>query len=199
MAIFIPIGAPHVIENMGRQAPVVILDYFVPMGPERVYRDPTDPVGRNAFEVIHGNGDPGGPASGMAAPIKWTVATAAKVEPITICSGKARVRKLLTPENTGRTSAYLGVLEADPGCEIPRHTHTSAEILYVVSGGGFITLGSAETLPFGPDTAIHIPEGTPHLASFNTPDKTIMIQLYAPAGPEQRFLDGKAPAPGAKP
>jgi quercetin dioxygenase-like cupin family protein len=206
MAMFIPIGAPHVIENMGRQSPVEILDYFVPMGPERVFRDPNDPVGRNAFEVIHGNGDPGGPASGMAAAIKWTVVTAAKVDPITIANGKARVRKLLTPENTGHTTAYLGLLEADPGCEIPRHLHPqSEEIMYAVSGGGVLTVG-AESFPFGPDTAIYVPENSPHMAAFNTPDKTIMIQLYAPAGPEQRFIGPSAKpeppkpaAPGAKP
>jgi quercetin dioxygenase-like cupin family protein len=199
MAIFIPIGAPHVIENMGRQTPAVMLDYFVPMGPERVYRDPTDPVGRNAFEVIHGTGDPGGPASGMAKPIAWGLATASKVEPVVIAGGKARVRKLLTTDNTGHQTAYLGVLEADPGAEIPRHLHpTSAEILYVVSGGGVLTVG-AEPIPFGPDTAIHIPENQPHLASFTGPDKTIMIQLYAPPGPEQRFVGGSAPAPAPAP
>jgi quercetin dioxygenase-like cupin family protein len=115
------------------------------------------------------------------------------------------VRKLLTTDNTGHTTAYLGILEADPGCEIPRHLHPlSAEIMYVVSGGGVLTVG-LEALPFGPDTAIHVPENAPHMASFTGPDKTIMIQLYAPAGPEQRFVDAKAPAakpaaaPGAKP
>jgi quercetin dioxygenase-like cupin family protein len=207
MAIFIPSGAPHVIENMGRQSPAVMLDYFVPMGPERVYRDPTDPVGRNAFEVIRGTGDPGGAASGVAAPVPWRVVTASKVEPITIAEGKARVRKLLTTDEAGRTTAYLGVLEADPGAQIPRHLHPlSAEILYVISGGGVLTVG-AESYPFGPDTAIHIPENQPHLAAFTGPDKTIMIQLYAPAGPEQRFIDAKPPmkvqpagtTPGAKP
>jgi quercetin dioxygenase-like cupin family protein len=205
MAIFMPPGAPHVIENMGRQTPVVMLDYFVPMGPERVYRDPTDPVGRNAFEVIHGSGvpaDAGGPASGVAAPIKWGIATAAKVEPIVLPGGKARVRKLLTTDNTGRQVAYLGVLEADPGAEIPRHLHPmSAELLYVVSGGGVLTVG-AEPIPFGPDTAIQIPENQPHLAAFTGPDKTIMIQLYAPSGPEQRFIPsgaGSAPAPKGAP
>jgi quercetin dioxygenase-like cupin family protein len=197
MAIFIPLGAPHVIENMGRQTPVVLLDFFTPMGPERVYRDPNDPVGRSGFEVIRGTGDPGGPASGMAAPIPFGIATASKVAPIALPGGKARVRMLLGPENTGRTSAYLGVLEADPGAEVPRHEHAgSAEILYVVSGGGELTVGS-EKIPFGPDEAIHLPENQPHAAKFTGPDKTIMIQLYAPAGPEQRFKNaaGAAPAP----
>jgi len=189
MAMFIPIGAPHVIENMGRSSPVEILDAFVPMGPERVFRDPNDPVGRNGFEVIHGNGDPGGPASGMATAIKWTVVTAAKVDPITIGNGKARVRKLLTPENTGHTTAYLGLLEADPGYQIPRHMHPlSAEIDYCTVGGGQITVG-AESYAFGPDTAIHLPENQPSQMLFNTPDKTIMIQLFAPSGPEQKYID----------
>ncbi len=198
MAIFIPGDAPHVIENMGRQTPAVLLDYFVPMGPERVYRDPTDPVGRSAFEVIRGTAA-GGPASGVAAPIRWGIASASKVEPMTLAGGKARVRQLLTTESTGQTAAYLGVLEADPGAEVPRHVHpTSSEILYVVSGGGT----GAEPLPFGPDTAIHVPENQPHAAAFTGPDKTIMIQLYAPAGPEQRFAGAPGPSPrgpGAKP
>jgi quercetin dioxygenase-like cupin family protein len=203
MAIFIPPGAPHVIENMGRQTPVVMLDYFTPMGPERVYRDPTDAIGRNAFVVIRGSGDPGGPASGMAAPVAFEIATTAKVAPILVAGvggGKARVRMLFEPANTGRTSAYLGVLEADPGAEIPRHAHPgSAEVLYVVSGGGELTVGS-EKIPFGPDEAIHLPENQPHAAKFTGPDKTIMIQLYAPAGPEQRFKNpqaGRAAAPAA--
>jgi quercetin dioxygenase-like cupin family protein len=190
MAIFIPLGAPHVIENMGRQTPVVMLDYFTPMGPERVYRDPSDAIGRSGFVVIRGSGDPGGPASGLAAPVNFAIATTAKVAPVLVAGvvgGKARVRMLLEPANTGRTSAYLGVLEADPGTEIPRHAHAgSAEILYVVSGGGELTVGS-EKIPFGPEEAIHLPENQPHAAKFTGPDKTIMIQLYAPAGPEQRF------------
>jgi quercetin dioxygenase-like cupin family protein len=188
MAMFIPPGAPHVIENMGRQTPVVLLDAFTPMGPERVYRDPSDPVGRGNFEVMHGAPPP---VSG-AAPVNLPVVTASKIEPVTIAGGKGRVRMLLSPENTGGSSASLDVLEADPGLEIPRHEHAgSAEILYVVSGAGELTVG-AEKIPFGPDEAIHIPENQPHAVKFTGPDKTIMIQLYAPAGPEQRF---KAPAP----
>jgi quercetin dioxygenase-like cupin family protein len=203
MAIYIPIGAPHAIENMGRQSPAVMLDYFVPMGPERVYRDPTDPVGRGAFEVLHGAAStPSGPPSGAgtppAPPVGFVVVNEAKVEPVTIAGGRARVRKLFTPKNTGKDSAYLGILEAEPGLLIPRHVHPlSAEILYVVSGGGVANIG-VEAVGFEPGVAIHIPEGQPHLVQFNGPDKTVMIQLYAPAGPEQRYID-EGPGPKGKP
>ena len=198
MAIYIPSGAPHAIENMGRQSPAVMLDYFVPMGPERVYRDPTDPAGRSAFEVIHG--DPGGAATGVAAPAGFVVVNAAKVPPITIAQGRAHVRKLFTRQNTGKDAVYLGILEAEPGLLMPRHVHPlSAEILYVVSGAGVVNIG-VEPVGLEPDLAIHIPEGQPHLVQFNGPDKTVMIQLYAPAGPEQRYIDeGPAPAPKGKP
>jgi quercetin dioxygenase-like cupin family protein len=200
MAIFIPVGAPHVIENMGRQSPAVLLDVFAPMGPERVFRDPTDPVGRAGFEVMHDA--PGAAPAAPAPPVKWVVATASKVEPISTLEGKARVRKLLTPESTGSGAVYLGVLEADPGTQVPRHVHAgSAEILYVVSGAGTLTAG-VEDIPFGADTAIHIPENQPHLVYFPGPDKTTMIQIYAPAGPEQRFIETKTDtkkAGGAKP
>lgn len=192
MAIYIPIGAPHAIENMGRQSSAVMLDYFVPMGPERVYRDPTDPAGRSAFVVLHDA--PTAPAP----PVGFVVVNAAKIAPITIAGGKARVRKLFTRENTGKESAYLGILEAEPGLLIPSQTHpTSAEILYVVSGSGVVNIG-VEPVALEPDLAIHIPEGQPHLVQFSGTDKTIMIQLYAPAGPEQRYID-EGPAPKGKP
>ena len=45
MAILIPGGMPHAIENMGRTSSAVLLDVFAPMGPERVYRDPKDAGG----------------------------------------------------------------------------------------------------------------------------------------------------------
>jgi mannose-6-phosphate isomerase-like protein (cupin superfamily) len=46
MAVLIPAGMPHAIENMGRTSSAVLLDVFAPMGPERVYRDPKDEAGR---------------------------------------------------------------------------------------------------------------------------------------------------------
>jgi quercetin dioxygenase-like cupin family protein len=195
-AIYMAQFQPHVIENMGRSSPVVLLQYFAPMGPERVYRDPKDPVGRGMIEVIRGDGNPAGKTGGAPGPLDFPIVTASKVEPIVLPGGKSRVRMLFTPENAGRTNLYFGMLEADPGVEIARHEHAgSAEILYVVQGGGELTVGS-EKFPFGPDQAIHIPENQPHAVKFTGPDKTIMLQLYAPAGPEARF---KPAAPAAKP
>jgi hypothetical protein len=66
-----------------------------------------------------------------------------------------------------------------------------------VSGcGGELSVGS-EKIPFGAEEALHIPDGQPHAAKYVGPDKTVMVQVFAPAGPEERYR--AAPAGGNKP
>jgi len=193
MAILIPAGMPHAIENMGRTSSAVMLDVFAPMGPERVYRDPKDPAGRAAFEVIRG----APPAAPPGA--KFTVGAAADADTLPVFGGKGKIKPLLEPAKTGNKALYVGILEAEPGAEVPRNTHPgSAEILYVVSGGGGeLTVGS-EKIPFGAEEALHIPDGQPHAAKFGGPEKTVMVQVFAPAGPEERYRAAQAGA-GNKP
>jgi quercetin dioxygenase-like cupin family protein len=189
MAILIPGGMPHAIENMGRTSSAVMLDVFAPMGPERVYRDPKDPDGRAAFEVIR--------AAAPAAPAgaTFTVASAADADTLPAFAGKGKIKPLLEPAKTGNKALYVGILEAEPGAEVPRNTHPgSAEILYVVSGAGDVTIGS-EKIPFGAEEALHIPDGQPHAAKFAGPERTVMLQVFAPAGPEERYRA----APSGKP
>ena len=182
MAILIPGGMPHAIENMGRQSSAVLLQVFAPMGPERVYRDPKDEAGRAAFEVIRG-APPAAPAGAH-----FTVAgPASAAETLTVFGGKGKIKPLLEPAKTGSPALYMGLLEAEPGAEVPRNVHQqSAEILYVVAGAGEMTVGS-EKVPFEAEEALHIPENQPHAAKFGGSEKTVMVQIFAPAGPEQRY------------
>jgi quercetin dioxygenase-like cupin family protein len=185
-AIFIPAGMPHVIENMVRTSPVSMLQVFAPMGPERVYRDPTDAKGRAAFEVIRDAGRARGPAGAHL-----TVASTAK--PVSLPGGasKGHARVLLDPASTGSSAASVTVIEAEPGAELPRQVNEgSAALLFVLSGGGHVTVGS-DRFAFGADQAIHIPENQPHAIKFG--EKTVVVRVDAPAGPEQRF---KKPAKG---
>jgi mannose-6-phosphate isomerase-like protein (cupin superfamily) len=181
MAIFIPAAMPHAIENMGRQSSATMLELFVPPGPERVYRDPKDEAGRAAFEVLH---DPN-----VAAPAgaHFVVATPAQAEALPVFGGKGKIHPLLDAARTGSHGFYLGTLEADPGAEIPRNTHAgAAEILFVVAGAGELTVGS-EKLPFEADEALYVPESQPHAARFSGTDKALLVQIFAPAGPEDRY------------
>jgi quercetin dioxygenase-like cupin family protein len=196
MAIYIPGGMPHAIENMGRQTPAVLLDLFVPMGPERVYRDPKDEVGRAAFQVIRDAAPTAPPGA------KLVVASPADADTLSVFGGKGKIKPLLEPSKTGTHAFYLGLLEAEPGAEVPRNSHPgSAEILFVISGGGELTVGSEKT-PFEAEEAIHIPENQPHAAKLTgteTDKKTVMVQIFAPAGPEERYRAGASASPGAKP
>jgi quercetin dioxygenase-like cupin family protein len=185
MTIFIPPMMPHAIENMGRQSAATLLELFVPPGPERVYRDPKDEAGRAAFEVLH---DPK-----VAAPpdAHFVVASGAQAETLPVFGAKVKIRPLLDAAHTGSHDFYLGTLEAEPGAEVPRNKHAgSAEILFVIAGAGELTVGS-EKVPFEADEALYIPEGQPHAAKFSGADKALLVQIFAPGGPEDRYRGQK--------
>src|SRR5262249_4245154 len=114
-----------------------------------------------------------------------------------IPGGKGRARFLFDEANTGSKDLYVGLLEVEPGAEIARHSHAgSEEILFVLSGdGGELSVGGdkVEEIKFGVDHALHVPDGEAHAIKFHGDSKTVMLQVYAPAGPEQRFKGkGKA-------
>jgi len=189
-AAFLPAGYPHVIENMGRQNTAVFLQAFAPPGPERVYRDPKDPQGRADFEVIRD------PSKAKAPPPengKLVVRSANDVPALPILGGKGTARIVLDQQVTGSPALAVDVVEFSPGTEVPRHQHAGAtEILYIVSGGGKVTVGS-EDYPFAAEEVIHIPPDQPHAGKLSGGEKTVAIQFYAPAGPEQRFRAAAAP------
>jgi hypothetical protein len=56
--------------------------------------------------------------------------------------------------------------------------------LFIIKGDCKTVIGGADT-PAQDETAIHIPENTLHSATFPAPTRA--VQLYVPAGPEQRF------------
>jgi quercetin dioxygenase-like cupin family protein len=188
MAIYIPPAMPHAIENMGRQTPAVLLEVFVPPGPEKVYRDPKDPAGRAAFEVLHD------PRVANPPGAKFVVAEPKPAAAVPVFGGKAKVTPLLDVANTGQKAIYLGKLEAEPGAEVPRNTHPgSDEILFLAAGAGELTVGSEKFQIEAPE-ALYIPAGQPHAAKFTKTstgtDKAELVQIFAPAGPEDRYKAG---------
>ena len=103
-----------------------------------------------------------------------------------VLGGKAVVR--LVSEG----KAYMGIMEGKPGMRVPEHTHpTSIEMIYVLEGGGIMTVGGKRTV-VRPGMAIQVPAGTKH--SFEIPQDAKInfkgVQVYTPSGPEQRFKKG---------
>lgn len=188
-AAFVPAGYPHVIENMGRQSTAVFLQAFVPPGPERVYRDPTDPRGRAEFEVIRDTATAKVPSDSEG---RLTVVNAGDVAGTPILGGKATAKALLTPATTGSPALEVQLLELSNGAEMPRASRESTEMLFVVDGAGKLTVGS-EVMPFESDSLLFVPAGQPRSVKFTTPeklDKDIVLQIIAPA---QSKATGRTP------
>jgi len=102
--------------------------------------------------------------------------------------GVGTVRILIEPAaKTGTEGAplSLSMLDATAGAAIPEHVHDgSTEILYVVSGGGTMIVDGV-SLEVTDSSVVQIPAGVKH--SFTASAATRALQVYTPAGPEQRF------------
>jgi mannose-6-phosphate isomerase-like protein (cupin superfamily) len=90
---------------------------------------------------------------------------------------------LLHPGNTGNGAGALSLLEMAPGMKVPRHRHGSAELLFIVSGRGSMR---GKVVQAG--DGVYIAAGTPHEFENDGQEPLVAVQLYAPAGPERRFL-----------
>jgi|GEM_PF-2643693 len=106
---------------------------------------------------------------------------------------RARDRKPVTIAG-GTVRLYLGsevgvavdLLRINNGADIPAHQHvTSDELLYVVSGSATTAIDGVER-PTQAGDQLRIPAGSKHAVSVGK--SLIAVQVYAPAGPEQRFL-----------
>ena len=133
------------------------------------------------------------------------------IEPWSWAGGAAHAR-IAFGEATAKTGS-LGVLTMAPGLGVPEHDHpTSWEHLAVLDGSGKMSLGD-QKLDVKPGDAISIPKAVKHAVTRSDGGKVLAVQVYTPAGPEQRYKafwkDPKmggtnapkepAPAPAAKP
>lgn len=100
------------------------------------------------------------------------------------------VQLALDPEVTGHKELSASLLTFAAGAAVPLHQHAAeTELLYILDGAGTLTLGSLQ-LSVEPTSVLQIPPGVPHAFTATAPLRA--LQLYTPAGPEQRF---KAPPP----
>ena len=110
-------------------------------------------------------------------------------------SQKAKITHLAEGQN-----AYVGKLWLAPGGKVPLHRDPTEEYLYVVSGGGELTMdGKTYTLKTG--HAVYMPAGA-EVTFQNGPEPLVVIQVFA--GPDSAKKYGKwgavkeaAPSPSA--
>lgn len=94
--------------------------------------------------------------------------------------------------------ASVQTLQFADGAEVAEHVHEkSDEILVILSGSFSVTIGDKKQTA-GPGDTIHIPKGVKHSARASCPQgppdaptAAKALQVYTPAGPEQRFKQGE--------
>jgi mannose-6-phosphate isomerase-like protein (cupin superfamily) len=155
-AVFIPAAFPHVIENMGRQTTAVFLQAFTPPGPERVYRDPKDPRGRAAFEVIRD------PAQASLPPGAALTVVDGNTIALIPFPGSASVsqRNLLGAKTPGTNGPEVTQLELSDGAELSTKGSAKVEELYFVQAGAGHLKVAGESLSVEQDSLICIPVST---------------------------------------
>jgi len=92
------------------------------------------------------------------------------------------------PSITKDRSFAAEILSLPKGATVPEHVHANeTELLYVLAGSGTMTVAGVQ-LAVTPTSVMQVPPGTKH--SFTASSDVRALQIYTPAGPEQRF---KAP------
>lgn len=135
---------------------------------------------------------PAAPAASRA------VRSAAEVVAYPIAGGKGSA-SIYFDAALGSPEAAMTLLVLQPGAAVPEHTHeTSVEMLYVIEGEAEMTL-EKNVFRVGPGSAVRIPMKAVHSARVVSDRPLRAVQIYTPAGPEQRFKAPPAPPAPAAP
>jgi putative monooxygenase len=96
-----------------------------------------------------------------------------------------RVTIIAEPATTGGKNLAGSLIELPAGARIPEHVHSKeTELLYVLAGSGTMAVDGV-VLPVTPTSVVQVPPGAKH--GFVATTDIRAVQVYTPAGPEQRF------------
>ncbi|MFU8802381.1 MAG: cupin domain-containing protein [Bradymonadaceae bacterium] len=115
-------------------------------------------------------------------PIEPIVQSIDDVKPRVSPTGETTVLWLASGEK-----AYLGKIALAPGAVVPLHRHESEEYLYIVEGGGVMTIEGKE-YELAPGTVVLVPTGFEH-GYVNGPAPTKALQVFAAPDGAARFLE----------
>jgi quercetin dioxygenase-like cupin family protein len=89
------------------------------------------------------------------------------------------------PAITNDKAFAASVLTLAKGATVPEHVHQNeTEMLYILAGSGTLTVAGVQ-LAVTPSSVVQVPPATKH--SFTATADVRALQIYTPAGPEQRF------------
>jgi len=169
-------GAREIQATRGDVHAVLVM---VPGGPEGSARAgalPTPPVGAVRSALV-------GPLVLPAANAKSYCIGGSPQEPC--LKSRATVSIFAEPATITDKGLAASVLDMQAGASVPEHVHAKeTELLYILSGSGTMTVkGVAQAIT--PTSVVQIPPNTKH--AFTATSAVRALQIYTPAGPEQRF------------
>jgi len=99
------------------------------------------------------------------------------------------LKVLLSPDRQPITQGLgMGMVILPPGRTSSSHSHDAEqEVWYVVSGRGRVRIGDEEA-EIRPDTVVVAPAGIPHQLISEGDEDLKAIWMFAPAGPEAKYL-----------
>ena len=87
----------------------------------------------------------------------------------------------------------ISYVEIKPGQVLPKHYHPGEEYIYVLEGGGEITI-DGRAFPLSPGSGVFMPANAEVSFKATQDGRTRVLQVFAPRGPESKY-DAWAPAP----
>ena len=169
-------GAREVRATGGDVHAVLVMAPGGPEGSARAGALPTPPVGPVRSALV-------GPTVLPAAKAKSYCIGGSPQEPC--LKSRAIVYIFAEPATITDRDLAASVLEMEQGATVPEHVHAKeTEMLYILSGTGTMTVkGVAQAVTA--TSVIQIPANTKH--AFMATTAVRALQIYTPAGPEQRF------------
>nr|HEX4317492.1 cupin domain-containing protein [Kofleriaceae bacterium] len=162
---------------------------FVPKGGARTVSAPGGDT-RAMIAVVPGGRE--GAARGGALPMREVTAVrSALVGPTVLRAADAKtygpVAMFAEPSTVKASDLSASVLTLPAGATVAEHVHAKeTELLYVLAGAGTLTVaGNAQ--PVTATSVVQIPAGAKHALAIDASGPFRAVQIYTPAGPEQRF------------
>lgn len=136
-----------------------------------------------AVVVMVPGGREGTARAGALPTVEGTGTGAPKLLPSGTKAGPATI--FLEAATVKNTPLAASILELPAGANVPEHVHANeTELLYVLDGSGTMTI-EGQPVAVTPTSVIQIPKNTKH--AFTASAAVRALQIYTPAGPEQRF------------
>ena len=159
----------------------------------------------HAVVVIAPGGREGAARAGALPTPELTRNRAAVAGPVHLPASAARryprpagaVTIFAEPATTRAKDLAATIIELPKGGAIPEHVHAGeSELLFLLAGSGTMTVKGVPLAVLS-TTVVQIPPSTPH--AFSAAEDVRAVQIYTPAGPEQRFKAAPAPPPPPAP